>query len=106
MKYQGECALVAIESVPASIDQSNDSVALVARYRPGREAPGVQSPWAITFQVARARVHDLQLHLQSHPTVLCEPGRHQAPAGEEYRIEVPPFEGQRGQPINSQPRSD
>lgn len=106
MKYQGECALVAIEAVPATTDQSNDSVALVARYRPGRGAPAAQSPWAIKFQVARARVHDLQLHLQSHPTVLCDPGGHQASLGEPYRIEVPPFEGQRGQPIDLRPRSD
>ena len=66
-------------------------MSLVARYRPG-QSQDRGGPLGLRFQIARSREHDLRLHLQSHPNVICQP------RGAEGRLEldVPAFEGQRG----------
>ncbi len=87
------CKLVAIEQVPAPIDQKEDAVYLVARYRAGEARDARDGSSAVLFQVASAREHDLRLHLQAHPNVVCGPDRRPA------EVEVPSFEGQRGQPV-------
>jgi hypothetical protein len=97
-RYQGTCELAGIESVPAPLGQEDDSVVLVARYRPGDAAAGGEAPWAMKFQINRARVNDLRSHLESHATVVCSPDR-QASGSGSPQIDLPPFEGQAGQPI-------
>ena len=93
-KYAGRCDLVGIEEVPAPVDQEADSVVLIARYSPGKSRDG-RSPLAYRFQIARAREHDLRLHLQANPSVVCEPDENPASRAET----APSFEGQRGQPV-------
>jgi hypothetical protein len=90
--YEGKCVLAGIEQVPAPVDQHEDAIVLVARYRPddgGHTAPG---PWSLRFQVQRARERDLRLHIEAHPTVLCDVDSATVPA----RIDLPPFQGQQG----------
>jgi hypothetical protein len=82
--YDGRCSFVRVEQVEGSNPQNADVVSLVARYR--FDAAAQEQPLELLFQVSRARVQDLSAHLESHPTVLCDPDR----------VEVPPFEGQPG----------
>lgn len=94
-KYDGKCVLAGIEEVPAPIGQEGDAVVMVARYRPSDDGQEASRPLGLRFQVARAREHDLRLHIQSHSTVLCEVGGEASASGAE-RISLPPFEGQPG----------
>jgi hypothetical protein len=87
-----------MEEVPAPVDQQQDSVAVVVRYVPsegGRDAP---NPLALRFEVARARVHDLRLHLEAHSTVLCQ-SDYEGSGHSAARVDVPPFQGQSGLPV-------
>jgi hypothetical protein len=97
-RYAGRCDLVAIEEVPAPVDQSADAVVLVARYSPGDRSRG-GAGLSYRFQVARDRAHDLRLHLEAHPTVVCEPDRSPAASAEAAHADVPSFEGQPGERI-------
>jgi hypothetical protein len=91
-RYEGTCELAGIDEVPAPVEQREDSVVLVAQYRPSAGAG--QRRWGLRFLVQRAREQDLRLHIQAHPTVLCDVDHSKgaAPA----RIELPPFQGQHG----------
>ena len=85
--YQGTCALVGIEEVPAPVDQTGDSVVLIARYRFGEGGHTDSTPWTLAFQVARDRSDDLRRDLEARPTVLCNPD-HDAAGGDVRRIGV------------------
>jgi hypothetical protein len=97
--YPGKCALVGLEMVEGSTDRTtgdNASVQLVATYRPGPSAGA--GPFSLSFRVKRERVADLRAHLEQHPNVLCGP-KPESGSGASYGAEIPPFEGQRGDPI-------
>jgi hypothetical protein len=98
-RYPGSCSLVGIDEVSAPSDQASDSVALVARYRFGSGSPAASSGGpSLQFQISRARKHDLRQYLEAHSTVVCRP---EAGTDEsEVRVEVPPFEGQSGEPVH------
>ena len=94
--YPGTCTLVGIEEVTAPVGQQSDTIALVARYRFGGESEP-RKPFALQFEIARTRAHDLRQHLAAHSTVVCRPDVRSAAAAPE--IELAPFEGQAGQPL-------
>jgi hypothetical protein len=92
--YEGSCVLAGIEEVPAPVDQHEDAIVLVARYRPSDGGHDAAGPWSLRFQVQRARERDLRLHIEAHPTVLCDVDH--AASTVTDRIDLPPFEGQQG----------
>lgn len=92
--YEGTCVLAGIEQVPAPVGQNEDSIVVVARYRPSDGARASAGVWSVRFQVQRARERDLRQEIEANPTVLCDVDRTKA-AGP-ARIDVPPFEGQQG----------
>lgn len=99
--YPGRCELLGLDMVETPNDPATGgdtgSVQLVATYRPG--AGSQAAPFGLAFRVRRERVNDLRAHLEQHPTILCSPtpeADHHAPA---YQAQVPPFEGQTGQPV-------
>ena len=93
--YDGTCVLAGIEQVPAPVGQNEDSVVMVARYRPSNGAHGGAGGWSLRFQVERARERDLRLHIEGHSRVLCDVDSDTA-APTSARIDLPPFQGQRG----------
>jgi hypothetical protein len=93
--YGGTCVLAGIEQIPAPVAQTEDAVVLVARYRPSGGTHADSAGWSLRFQVQRARERDLRLHIEAHPTVLCDVDR-AATAAAPAHIDVPPFQGQRG----------
>ena len=93
--YDGTCVLAGIEQVPAPVGQDQDSIVMIARYRPSDGAPAGSTAWSLRFQVQRARERDLRLHIEGHSTVLCEvDGDPAAPTA--ARLDLPPFQGQPG----------
>ncbi len=101
-RYEGTCAFLGIEEVAGPTDQNADSVSLVATYQlEPKQTRGQDGPLSLKFRVERSRVGDLRSHLEQHPNVLCHPGTDTHEAGLDhnaaYSLDVPPFEGQRGE---------
>jgi hypothetical protein len=100
--YPGRCELLGLDMVESPNDRATGgdtgSVQLVATYRPGAGAEA--APFGLSFRVRRERVNDLRAHLEQHPTVLCNPKPEAGRSAPAYNAQVPPFEGQSGQPVS------
>lgn len=103
--YPGRCDFLGIEMTEAPAEKAagadnaslaeNASLQVIATYRPGGSPKA--APFGLSFRVQRDRVADLRAHLEQHPTVLCRP---EATGAGGYQAQVPPFEGQTGEPTS------
>jgi hypothetical protein len=72
--YDGPCEIVGIEAVAPPVDQEDDSLLVIARYRPGARADG-QSAAEYRSQIAPERDDDPRLQERPSPSVVCDPQR-------------------------------
>jgi acyl dehydratase len=93
-RAQGVCSLLTIEQVTSPSVQPDDSIQIVATYgfESSKHSKPAHAPVALSFRTTRSRMDELDDHLRTHPTVVCEP------EGDHPWVQVAPFDGQYGQP--------
>jgi hypothetical protein len=72
--YHGPCEFVGVEAVAAPVDQEDDSLVVIARYRLGAGDGGTPRV-AYRSQIVPDRDDDPRLQERASPSVVCAPQR-------------------------------